>query len=72
MIRRLSRGAPRLSLRMEAIEMGTCLVEVIDTIMKVKKEQEKKLATCEPSMHQYYGARIGVLTELLERIETLY
>jgi hypothetical protein len=52
--------------------MGTCLVEVIDMIMKVKREQERKLATCSPDMHAYYGARIGILTELLERIERLY
>ena len=52
--------------------MGTSYIEVIDTIMKVKREQERKLATCSPDLHFYYGARIGILTELIERIERLY
>lgn len=57
---------------MRMIEMGTNYMEVVDMIHKVKREQERLLANCEPAMHQYYGARIGVLTELLERIERLY
>lgn len=52
--------------------MSATYVEVVDMVHKMKREQERLLANCEPAMHQYYGARIGVLTELIERIERLY
>ena len=52
--------------------MGITYYDVIIEIIRLKKEQENKLINSEASMLRYYGARIGILNELLERLERIY
>lgn len=54
--------------------MGTDLVEVMGLIRKVKREQERSLDKSKKSRFEnlYWGTRIGMMTELIERIERLY
>ena len=54
--------------------MGTDLVEVIDLIHKIKREQEKGLKKSKKTRFDnlYWGIRIGLMSEIIERVENLY
>jgi len=54
--------------------MGTTVAEVIETVQRMKKKEIKALEAAKKSNKDnsvYYGARIGMLDEVLDKIDAL-